>query len=190
MPREIELKLRVESHDPVRERLRAAGGEFVSAGLETNVIFDRPDGSLRARGMGLRVRSFVDPGGRHTRVTVTVKGPRCGGAIKSRDEVEFGADDAETAVAALEMLGYRRILRYEKRRETWAYEGCHVELDEPARLGVLFVEIEGPGEAVIATVRTKLGLSAAADVAASYVRLMTAYCRDYGVDSHDVRFLT
>lgn len=56
---EIEAKFRVDSHDAVQERLRALGGEFIERVLEANHILDRPDGSLRRDGCGLRVRVNV-----------------------------------------------------------------------------------------------------------------------------------
>ena len=50
MPFETEAKLRVDAHEPVRDRLRAGGATFIEKVIETNVIFDRPDGSLRRQG--------------------------------------------------------------------------------------------------------------------------------------------
>lgn len=189
---EIELKLRVASHDDVRQRLHDCGAQRASRVLEQNDIFDRPDGALRTRGVGLRIRSTRD--GDDTAVsdesapaTLTVKGPREPGVFKSREEVEFAVPNADTAARMLNLLGFVRILRYEKRRESWRFGGCLVELDEPPHLG-RFVEIEGPDEAAINTVRTELGLAQAAPVADSYVRLMMNYCAAHGLDERVVTF--
>ncbi len=54
---EIEAKLRVDSHDPVRDALRDCGAQYLDTVLETNRIYDRPDGSLRHRGCALRLRT-------------------------------------------------------------------------------------------------------------------------------------
>ena len=148
MPLEIEAKLRVESLDPVRERLRAAGAELLGCVLEANRIFDRPDGSLRRGGCGLRVRSCVAESGDAPPATLTFKGPIVPGAFKSRDEVEVSVGDADVAVRILEALGFVVILAYRKRRESWRLRDCRVELDEPPHIG-LFVEIEGPDDAAI-----------------------------------------
>jgi len=187
---EIELKLRVASHDDIRQRLRDSGAHFASKVLEQNDIFDRRDDTLRTSGVGLRVRSTRDADN-STRIdesapaTLTVKGPREPGVLKSREEVEFAVPNAEIAARMLNLLGFVRVLRYEKRRESWRFGGCLVELDEPPHLG-RFVEIEGPDEATINTVRTELGLSQAEPVADSYVRLMMNYCAAHGLNERVV----
>ena len=59
MPVELECKIRVASHAPLREKLRSAGARRVGSVMETNTLFDRPDCSLQRDGCGLRVRSTV-----------------------------------------------------------------------------------------------------------------------------------
>ena len=56
MPTELEAKMKVGSHDPVRERLRAMGSTFVARIFETNRFFDTPAQGLRGEGKGLRLR--------------------------------------------------------------------------------------------------------------------------------------
>jgi len=180
MPRETEAKLRVASHDPVRERLVAAGAEFIERVMERNQILDRPDGSLRGRGCGLRVRSVEPVEGGPSRATMTFKGPRASGAFKSREELETDVGDAEVALALLQQIGFIVILSYEKRRESWRLGSCRVELDRPPMIG-RYVEIEGPDEAAIQSVRETLGLGSAEVEGASYVRLLLRACNERGV---------
>ncbi|MCH7886073.1 MAG: CYTH domain-containing protein, partial [Planctomycetes bacterium] len=71
---ETEAKFRVESHDPIRQRLRAAGARSLGTVLETNLILDRPDGSLRRQGCGLRLRTSQPLEGETARTTLTFKG--------------------------------------------------------------------------------------------------------------------
>ena len=177
---EIEAKLRVESHDPIRKHIDAAGAQYLGKVLETNEIFDSVDGSLRRRGCGLRVRATVDErtGGRA--VTMTFKGPVMSGAFKSREEQEVDVNDADTVSRILTGLGFVRILWFEKRRESWHLDDCRIELDEPPHIG-LFVEIEGPDERTIAAVQSKLGLEGVAHEPASYVRMLSLYCDHNGV---------
>lgn len=75
MSLEIELKLRVASHDPVRQRLRAAGATFIERVLERNTILDRPDAELRRTGRGLRLRTARRDSDGALRATLTAKGP-------------------------------------------------------------------------------------------------------------------
>lgn len=176
---ELEAKLRVADHEPVRTRLVALGARFVRAGVETNVIFDRPDGSLAARGCGLRVRCVRVERGEPAAATMTVKGPPLPGPLKHREEIEVAVGDAERAIELLGLLGYEPVLRYEKRRESWAHRGCHVELDEPPHLGC-FVEIEGPDAAAITAVQKDLDLADVPHEPRSYVALLMAQCRETG----------
>ena len=180
MPIETELKLRVESHEPVRARLKDVGAIFVENVVETNRVYDRPDGALRRRRCGLRLRSVALLGGTGSRATLTYKGPRFEMALKSREELEVGVGDAETTARILEQLGFVPMLCFQKRRESWRLGGCRVELDEPPRIG-LFVEIEGPHEEAIRAVQWRLGLQKLRPVPTSYVGMLIAYCDANGI---------
>ena len=169
MSTEIEAKLSVDSHAPVRERLRALDATHLEAVRETNLIFDRADGTLRRSGCGLRIRSSAGADG--VRTTMTFKGPTLHGPLKHREEIEVDIGDADTSAALLDRLGFVVILRYEKNRESWSCGTCRVELDEPPQLG-LFVEIEGPSEADIQTVQRELGLGDIPHTRASYERML------------------
>lgn len=197
MPWEHEIKLRVADHEEVRSRLRACSASPLGVVMEWNVILDRPDGGLRASGCGLRIRrceSLDGPvqGSKRTahsdmRSTLTFKGPMRAGPVKSREEWEIGVDDAETAEAILNGLGFARILAFEKRRESWQLGCCRVELDEPPHLG-LFVEIEGPTIDDIRAAHAALGLSHVAHESSSYVRMLMEYCDRKGLRDRTLRF--
>ncbi len=177
---EMEAKFRVASHEAVRDRLRAAGAVCDGSVTETNVILDRSDGSLREAGCGLRVRATQRADGSTGAATLTFKGPRKPGPLKTREEWEVTVSDAATAEQIMASCGFLSILSYEKRRESWHLGGCRVELDEPAQLG-LFVEVEGPSEEAIADVQSAIGLGSAEHVHESYVRLLLRYCREHGL---------
>ena len=177
---EIELKVRVESHEPLRARLRREGAEFVATVLETNRIYDRADGSIRRAGCGLRIRSSRVLEGSGGGAKMTFKGPAKRGAFKTREEVEVKVGDADAAGEVLERLGFIRRLEYEKRRERWRLGECIVELDEPARLG-FFVEIEGPSDEVIRSVQERLELGSLEHVSTSYVEMAARYCEEHEI---------
>src|SRR5689334_11916786 len=80
---ETEIKLRIADREAVREILHDAGFTIsVRRIFEANTIYDRPDSSLRAAGMLLRLR---DAGGRGL---ITWKGPSQAGPHKARPEIE------------------------------------------------------------------------------------------------------
>ena len=181
MSLETEAKLRVNSHEPVRERLRTLGATFIQKVVETNLILDRPDGSLRGQTCGLRIRSALGEDGSGAGATLTFKGPPIRGAFKKREELECRIDDADTAAAMLERLGFVTILRYEKRRESWSWKSCRIELDQPPHIG-RFVEIEGPNEDAIRSVQGELGLGDVPHTRESYVRMLLEYAHLRGLD--------
>ena len=186
MPIETEAKFKVESHESVRTRLRALGATCVGAVTETNRIFDRPDNPLKDQGCGLRVRSTINADGSGGPTTLTYKGLVSEGPLKSREEWEVSTSDADTITEILRRLGFTSILTYDKRRETWRFEDCLVELDEPPHVG-LFVEIEGPTVDSIRQVQSKLGLANAAHVQSSYVHLLSQYCERHNLESRVLR---
>ncbi len=187
MPVEIEAKMKVERLDPVRDRLKALGATFDGDALETNVFFDTEDRALLAgdRGLRLRVAKAV-PSGEMSN-TITYKGPRLHGPLKSRDERELDVANPEDAVNLLESLGYLRVLSFEKRRQSWVFGGCKVELDELPHLGV-FVEIEGTNETSVMKVRETLQLSDRPLVKASYIALLMTYLQDHHIKERLVKF--
>ena len=180
MPVEIEAKFRVASHEPVRERLRTLGATFLGRVMEWNRIMDRPDGSLRRAGCGLRVRAVRDEAGNEKPATLTFKGPRKAGPLKSREELEVQISCPDTAATILKMLGFADVLSYQKRRESWSLGPCRVELDEPPHIG-LFVEIEGPSETAIRSAQVDLGLDGAEHTPNSYVGLLWEYCLEHAI---------
>ena len=166
-PRETEVKLRVASAEAARDQLRRAGAQLVrERHFEDNVLFDDREGSLRASGTVLRLRTTPRGG------VLTFKGPRAiEGGVKSREERETTVGDADEVRAILRNLGYRPQFRYQKHRETWTHRGQEIEVDETP-IGS-FLEIEGDAEGIHA-VAAELGFSPYDYVTESYVGLFFA----------------
>ncbi len=183
---EIEAKMRCDDPEALRRRLVEAGAARVGEVMETNIFFDTEDRSLLAADQGLRLRINRDPAGGEL-IILTFKGPRQHGVLKSREEIELRVDSEENAALMLERLGYRRVLTFAKRRESWTLENCQVELDKLPRLGS-YVEIEGPSEADVLRIRQRLALSDAAPIRASYIALLMTWLQEHGVQSRVVLF--
>lgn len=180
MAYEIEAKLRVAAHEPIRARLRSLGGALRGDTIETDTLFDHSDGSLREAGVALRVRSIAAVDGPACGGALTVKGPVIPGAVKKREEIEFPVEDAKAAGRMLGLLQFVPVLTYQKRRETWTYRDCVVCLDEPPFLG-LFVEIEGPSEEAVQKAQRELGLASEPHVRPSYAAMLSEYCERNGI---------
>lgn len=164
---EVEVKLRVDSLDEVRQKLLDRGARYLGAGHEVNLCFDDAAGTLRMAGRLLRLR-------RDARATLTLKSPapagvKSSGRLKVRREVEVEVSSFEDARELLEALGFRVSASYEKEREAWHLDGATVLLDELS-IG-RFVEIEGEAQD-IDRVSTSLGLDTTRGITQSYLDLL------------------
>ena len=187
MPVEIEAKMKVADHLRIRARLEECSGERKSAVLETNSFYDTEDRSMLAKDQGLRLRHTSDLQTQAEQAIITFKGPRLQGVLKNRDEHELIVASAKDAAVLLESLGFKRVVTFQKRRESWMLEGCHVELDELPHLGT-FVEIEGPSEKKVLHVRELLQLSDKPLIHASYIALLTTHLQERGISERIVTF--
>lgn len=187
---EIEAKMRLSDRDALIQTLDQVGGAFVADLAETNSYFDSPGGGLKSTDQGLRIRVEVAAAGTPEETittTITHKGPRAHGRLKSREETELVVNNPRDAAVLLDAIGYHHVLTFEKRRTRYTLDGCRVELDELPVLGG-FVEIEGPTEALVIAARKKLGLSAAPLIKSSYIAMLKTHLHETGSDTDTVRF--
>ena len=177
---EIEAKMRLNHREALVARLEELGAERVAELSETNSYFDTADGTLKSTDQGLRTRVEVtDAGTPNEKVTTTIthKGPRALGALKSRFETELVVDNAKDAALLLSALGFQHVLSFEKRRLRYKLDGCHVELDELPVIG-RFIEIEGPTEQAVVAVREKLGLADEPVIRSSYIAMLRTHLQE------------
>ncbi len=155
---EVEAKYRVagpEALAALRERLVALGAVYHRTVAELNVLFDTPDGRLRAADSVLRLRWLADAPG----AVLTYKGlARWESGLKRREEHSTPVGDGAAMEVILASLGYRPGVRYTKQRETWQYAGAEVALDT-LEFGT-YCEVEGTAPTIQA-IATALGLSPA-----------------------------
>lgn len=180
--REIELKLRVDNFDDVRQRLDEAGARLVQPRiLERNNRYDDFKGSLAGVGDVLRLRQ-------DTRVRLTFKQgrdkTRVGDAV-SRFEAEVEVSDFDAMDEILRRLGYRTYMVYEKYRTTYQLGSVEVVLDELPYGN--FVEIEGDGDA-IQQAREALGLQDAQAFQSGYTELFRRVRDRLGLRFTDLTF--
>lgn len=185
---EIEAKMRLVKLDDVEDRLRSLGASFQCEIAEDNTFFDTVGNLLKASDQGLRVRVERRAGEPSAEtVTITHKGPRAHGKLKSRVETEARVRSLAEASDLLGALGYHRVLMFEKRRRRWLLDGCRVELDSLPLLGD-FIEIEGPSEAAVIAVREKLGMAATPLIHASYISMLLTHLAEHAMQSDRITF--
>lgn len=168
---ESEIKLALPDAAAGRKLLRRHGFRLYRRRvLERNLVFDQPDGELRAGGRLLRLRTV----GR--RRILTFKGPPLPSRHKLREEIETEIPDPDAFELILRRLGYQVTFRYEKYRAEYREPGGRgtATLDETP-IGV-FLELEGPSDWIDSTAG-RLGYSDADYITESYGALYLAHCR-------------
>lgn len=123
---EIELKFLDADLLATRERLQASGAQCLGWVFERNLVFDRPDRSLRASGVLLRLRSAGVATLTFKRPLPERSAPDCAKALQ---EIEAKIHDAQALREILAGLGYVEAFGYEKVRATWKMEGATICLD-------------------------------------------------------------
>ena len=187
---EIEAKMRLHHVDAVVARLTELGATKTAELSETNSYFDTPEGQLKTTDQGLRTRVEVTHPNTADEVittTITHKGPRAMGKLKSRFETELSVDNAKDAALLLAALGYQHVLSFEKRRVRYMLDGCTVELDELPVIGN-FIEIEGDSDEVVIAVREKLGLADEPIIRSSYIAMLCTHLQEAHSEKTMVRF--
>ena len=135
---ESEIKLRMPGPGPAREAVARLGATLVRPRhFEDNFLLDDAESTLVGSGRTLRLRRT------EAAAVLTFKGPRRDReGVKSRQEIEVTAGDADALQAILRAIGFRPVFRYQKYRETYRLGDVEIVVDETP-IGT-FLEIEGP----------------------------------------------
>ena len=147
MKREVELKAVLpDGADAMRATLADAGWRRTFQGMMSDRRFDHPDGRLEARDEVLRIRSMTSVLG-ESRTHLAWKGPASEeDGYKVRSELETRVEDAETAVAILENLGYSEaILAIDRLVDVYVKGSVYARIETYPAMDVL-MEIEGEPE--------------------------------------------
>lgn len=169
MPKEIEIKFRVESLPALNRALKRAGLKQVTRSThEMNSLYDLPGQKLRKRGEMLRLRKYGKTW------TLTHKAKSKEGRHKTRVELETRLENGEQADAILRALGFTPTFRYEKYRAEWSDSTGHVVVDETP-IGN-FGEIEGNPRWIDKTARA-LGISRGDYITETYAPMFFAWKR-------------
>ncbi|HXM10326.1 MAG TPA: class IV adenylate cyclase [Terriglobales bacterium] len=169
MPKEIEIKFRIESLPALTGALKRAGFRQITGSThEMNSLYDLPGQELRKRGELLRLRKYGD------RWMLTHKAKGDSGRHKVRVELETRVENGQQMDAILRALGFAPSFRYEKYRAEWSDGAGHVVLDETP-IGN-FGEIEGPARWIDRTARA-LGIASTDYVTQTYAELFFAWKR-------------
>ena len=133
---EIELKVRVDRLDPVRNRLIRLCASPGTHTTEKDTYFNAPNRDFRHTDEALRVRYSSGIS------TLTYKGTKQKDfTFKAREELNTRVESGPVLELILDRLGFIRTAEVRKTREYFSYRGASIALDQVEGLGS-FVEIE------------------------------------------------
>ena len=176
---EIEVKFRLEDPGKIVEKLEQLGAKKVDDGFERNIKFDKEGGQLLKAESLLRLRSY---GGK---ADITYKKRLPSEKFMMREEIILNIDSFERGKKLLEAIGFKPDFIYEKKRQTWEYNGVGILVDVLV-IGN-FIEIEGTKEKITETAG-KLGFDMKDAVPLSYGELFMEHCKAKGIPLHDMVF--
>lgn len=188
-PVETEVKIALTGVEQGRRLLRGAGfRESRPRVHETNLILDDVRGSLRRRGLLLRVRALKRRG-REVGTLCTFKGPArlTRRNHKTREEREFDAADSSRLLGVFNGLGYRPSFRYEKFRTEFSHpRGTGLAVLDETPMGV-FLELEGTSTWIDITA-ARLGFSPDDYITLSYASLWAEWRKENRIRRSDMIF--
>lgn len=181
---ETEIKFRIADLDALTARLIASGFHLdTPKSFESNVLYDTPERSMRARTEILRIRDYAG------RCVVTHKRlPDVGpgeDTHKHRIETETVVADAAAIAGIFTSLGLVPAFRYEKWRAEWSDGQGHCVVDETP-IGN-FAELEGDAE-WIDRAAERLGVAQSEYLTLSYGRLFDLWRAEHNPDAADLTF--
>jgi len=133
---EIELKVRVDSLDPIRQNLKDRHAEFRGKQHEHDIYYNAPHRDFGSTDEALRVRYTDGP------ALVTYKGRKLREyGLKAREELNTAVESGEVFEQILVRLGFTKTAEVNKWRENYKLGNASFALDLVDHLGT-FVEIE------------------------------------------------
>lgn len=143
MALEIEIKVKVPSLDPIREKLLQNGSVLIAEQDEHDLYYNAPHRDFAVTDEALRIRYLTNQTcGKAMPPNVTYKGQKVGReGFKSREELIVDLSSAEEYCLILERLGFRLTAEVVKHREIYQCKDAIVTLDYLPGVGT-FSEIE------------------------------------------------
>ena len=181
---ETEIKFRVQDTASLAERVQAAGFHLdTPRSFESNVLYDTPDRTLRARTEILRIRSY---NGKSVLTHKRLPDDRPGeDRHKHRIETETEVADVNALAEVFRSLGLTPAFRYEKWRSEWSDGEGHCVIDETP-IGN-FAELEGTPE-WIDRIAARLGIADHETMTLSYGRLFELWREEHHSTAEHLTF--
>ena len=169
---EVELKVKVQSLEPVRRQLLEKGAVCSGRIHEHDIYYNAPHRDFGVTDEAVRVRYTND------HAVVTYKGAKIKKfGLKAREELNTAVESGEVFETMLNRLGFTKTTEVNKWRENYRFSDAAISLDEVDELGP-FVEIEIMAEdensnaaVLIQRIAKEIGVSGE-PILASYLELL------------------
>jgi adenylate cyclase class 2 len=178
---ETEIKFFINDIQIPEKRLKGLNAALVlSRTRELNYRYDTPDLKLTRQLQVLRLRQDRS-------AYLTFKGAADPSSeVSTRQEIEFGVSDFDTAHQFLQALGYQVTFIYEKFRTTYHLNDCEIMLDELPYGN--FLEIEGDDIASIKKIADSLYLEWDHRIRLSYLAIFYQMKGMFGLNATNLVF--
>jgi predicted adenylyl cyclase CyaB len=162
---EIEVKIRIDDPEKLKEKLAALGAESIkNRHWEENTLYDFPSQLLFSQQRALRLRI------ENKKAYLTFKGPpQKSRKFKIREEYETEVKNAKQMKKILKKLGFIPTFTYKKYRTVYRIKKLKICLDETS-IGN-FVELEGE-QSHIVRIASSLGFSKKEFIKLDYIQLI------------------
>jgi adenylate cyclase class 2 len=182
---EIEVKFILDDPDAVRSHLLQLGAVSHGRHTELNIRLDDDQHNLSKRLTVLRVRHITASNQVSSVLTVKTPAQSSDPALSTRREIELSVGSGPEMIAALEVLGFKPYLSYEKRREIYSLDDVEVVIDE-LPFG-WFVELEGKEE-TIRELSRRLNFDLAESLSLSYAECCQIVRQKLGLSTTEITF--
>jgi predicted adenylyl cyclase CyaB len=183
---ELEAKIKLKSIEHAQvivTTLDTLGAELISANIETNEFFDTSRNGLKKLGHMIRLRSFDT----RDKCILTFKGKRLKGKFKNRLEMEVEISNRDEMCRILSVVGFKQNFSFQKKRLSFRFKECAVEIDCLPRLGY-FCEVEGKNVKQISKVVKAIGLKDEECISDGYPSLLIAHAKKTKLGFRNITF--
>jgi adenylate cyclase class 2 len=178
---EIEVKFYISALSGIRQQIHEMGGISSGRALEANTRYDDQFNSLLKRGALLRLRKTAG----ENILTYKSIPQNADRRFKVFNESEIAVSDFVITGQILNSLGFQAKQVYEKWRESFAFKGDHLCLDEMP-FGA-FLEIEGDPKS-IQSIAARLGLDWDERILMTYLEIFSQLKERLDLPFTDVTF--
>ena len=180
---EIEVKVLNIDKSEVIKKLETLGAKQIKKEFQSNYMFDFENGFFDAKGGYVRIRKALDCLSKKEKIILTSKELISKDKFKISKEIEFGADDFESAKSFLESLGLKQFRLDEKFRESFQFDEGLVEIDTWAGVPT-YLEVEADTEENVEVILNKIGYN----LEQSTSMVLKEIMKKYNIPNQDMIF--